>query len=97
LREYAYELVMVVNPEVPQENLATVVDKVQQYITGKGGSVGDVAQWGKRRLAYRIKHFKEGHYVLANFKLQPAHLKELEDSLRISEEVIRHLVVRKDE
>ena len=89
-----YELVLVINPEVAEEQLTATIDTVSQFITQRGGSISGIERWGKRRLAYPIKHFVEGNYVLANFKLKPAFGKELEANLRISEDVLRHLLVR---
>ena len=92
-----YELVLIISPEVGGEKFDAVIDKVSQFITGRGGIVSDVERWGKRRLAYPIRHFEEGSYVLAQFKLKPTLNKELEASLRISEEVLRHLLVKLSE
>ena len=89
-----YELVVIINPEVIDEALDSVVDNVSQFITENGGTISNVERWGKRRLAYPIKHFMEGNYVLTQFKLSPKLDKELETSLQISEEVLRHLLVR---
>ncbi len=89
-----YELVLIISPEVVEEKLDATIDNVSQFITGKGGTISDIERWGKRRLAYPIEHFMEGSYVLARFKLKPALGKELEANLQISEEVIRHLLVR---
>ena len=89
-----YELVVIINPEVIDEALDSVVDNVSQFITENGGAISNVERWGKRRLAYPIKHFIEGNYVLTQFKLSPKLDKELETSLRISEEVLRHMLVR---
>ena len=89
-----YELVLVISPEVADENIAATVDKVSQFITERGGSITEVNQWGRRKLAYPIKHFMEGSYVLAQFKLEPKLAAELEANLRISEEIMRHLLVR---
>ena len=91
-----YELVLIINPEVGEEKIGAVVDNIGQFITGKDGVIDSVEQWGKRSLAYPIAHFHEGHYVLTRFKLQPALGKELEVSLHISEEVLRHLLLRVD-
>jgi len=88
-----YELVMIISPEVVEENFDATIDSVSRFITEKGGTVSDVERWGKRRLAYPIEHFVEGNYVLTRFNLQPALSKELEASLQISEEVLRHLLV----
>ncbi len=91
-----YELVLVISPEVAEEEFEAAIDKVSQFVSGKGGSISDVERWGKRRLAYPIRHFVEGSYVLTRFKLKPAFGKELEANLRISEEVLRHLLIRLD-
>jgi len=89
-----YELVLIISPEVQEEKFDTVVDNVGQFIKGKGGIISDVEQWGKRRLAYPIKHLKEGSYVLSRFKLKPTLSKELEANLQISEEILRHLLIK---
>ena len=89
-----YELVLVISPEVAEEEFEATIDNVSRFITGKGGTISDIERWGKRRLAYPIIHFVEGSYVLARFKLRPAFGKELEANLRISEEVLRHLLIR---
>jgi len=89
-----YELVFIISPEVVGENFDTTIDKVSQFITKRGGIITEVEQWGKRRLAYPIKRFMEGSYVLGRFKLKPTLCKELEANLRISDEVLRHLLVK---
>jgi len=88
-----YELVLIISPEVVEEKLDATIDNVSQFITEKGGTISDIERWGKRRLAYPIEHFVEGSYVLARFNLKPALGKELEANLKISEEVLRHLLV----
>ncbi len=89
-----YELVVIISPEVVEEKFDATIDNVSQFITEKGGIVSNVERWGKRRLAYPIEHFMEGSYVLTHFSLKPALSKELEVNLQISEEVLRHLLVR---
>lgn len=91
-----YELVLIVSPQLSDEAFDATIDKYSRMITGKGGTIGDTQRWGKRKLAYPIKHFGEGNYVLFKSKMQPATSRELEASLRISEEVVRHLLVRVD-
>ena len=93
-RLHDYEMVLIISPEVAEEEFEATMDNVGRFITGKGGIISDIERWGKRRLAYPIKHFVEGSYVLARFKLEPASGKELEANLRISEEVLRHLLIR---
>jgi len=92
-----YELIVIISPDVPEEEVPANVDKIGEFITSKGGSITQVDRWGKRRLAYPIKHFKEGNYVLTKFKIEPAMTAELEASLRISEKILRHMLVRLDE
>ncbi len=89
-----YELIVIVSPDVPEEELPTHLDKISEFITNKGGSVTEVERWGKRKLAYPINHFREGNYVLTRFKLEPGTTAELEANLRISEKILRHLLIR---
>ena len=89
-----YELVVIISSEVGDESLDGVIDNVSRFITGNGGAVSDVERWGKKKLAYPIKNSTEGSYVLTRFQLKPTLSKELEANLRISEEVLRHLLIR---
>ena len=89
-----YELVFIVSPDVSDEALEATIGGVSQFITSKGGTVSNVDQWGKRRLAYPLKRFLEGNYVLAQFKMNPVWSKELEANLEISEDVLRHLLIK---
>jgi len=89
-----YELVLIVSPEVVEEKFDAIIDNVSQFVTEKGGTISDVEQWGKKRLAYPIEHFMEGSYVLTRFRLEPSLSKELETNLQISEEVLRHLLIK---
>jgi small subunit ribosomal protein S6 len=89
-----YELVVIISPEVLDEAIDSVIDSISRFITENGGTVSTVEPWGKRKLAYPIKHFMEGSYVLTRFKLRPKLSKQLEASLQISEEVLRHLLVK---
>ncbi len=89
-----YELVFIISPEVSEEDIPQTVEKVSQFIAERGGSTTVVDHWGRRKLAYPIKHFLEGSYVLTQFRLDPQQTVELEASLEISEDIIRHLLVR---
>ena len=91
-----YELIYIVNPTVNEEQLPGTLDKVNKFITDKGGAVDKVDQWGRRRLAYPIKHFIEGNYISTKFKFAPRATTELETSLKLTEEIIRYLLVRLD-
>ena len=89
-----YELVMVVSPQADAEGVTAVVDRVKRFIDQRGGTVTEEEQWGLRRLAYPIQRFREGNYVLTRFKLDPSATWELESTIRLSEHVIRHLLVK---
>jgi small subunit ribosomal protein S6 len=89
-----YELIFILNPEIQEEALEARINSISQFVTTREGIISDIQKWGKKKLAYPIKHFLEGIYVLAKFQLKPAQAKELEATLRISEEVIRHLLVK---
>ena len=88
-----YELTIVITPETPEEKLESSIESISRYVTDRGGTVSDVQRWGKRKLAYPIRHFIEGYYVLLQFKMKPPDGRELENNLRISEEVLRHLLI----
>jgi len=89
-----YELVYILNPDMSEEALETSTNNITQYIIGREGVVDAVDKWGKKKLAYPIKHFFEGNYILTKFKMSPARCKELEANLGISEDVIRHLLIK---
>lgn len=92
-----YELTVVFSPEVSEEDLGAEIEKVSELITQKGGEVAEVNRWGRRRLAYPIRRFREGNYVLTQFKLEPNLAVELDSKLQSSEEILRYLLVRMDE
>ncbi|EPY09918.1 MULTISPECIES: 30S ribosomal protein S6 [Paenibacillus] len=88
-----YELMYIIRPDVEQEAVQTTVDKFQGVISNGGGEITKHDVMGKRRLAYEIKKFRDGVYVLVNFTAEPAVVAELDRQLKISDEIIRHLVV----
>ncbi len=91
-----YELVIIVHPEVADDALDPLINGITQYVTGKAGTVIEVARWGRKKLAYPIKHVMEGTYVLFKFQLDPSANKELENNLKISEKIIRYLLIKND-
>ena len=90
----AYELVYIISPEVSDEELPQVIEKMSQSVANAGGNVVEVAQWGRKRMAYPIRRFAEGNYVFNRIELEPVKVKEIEANLRLSDEVLRHLVVK---
>jgi len=89
-----YELTIILRPDLADEKVEATVESVKKFIAGKGGTVNDVQKWGKRRLAYSIKHFNEGFYYLFKFQSKPDQNREMETNLKISEDVLRHLLVK---
>jgi small subunit ribosomal protein S6 len=91
-----YEMVVIFNPEVVEDRLEAAINNITGFVTNHSGAISEVIRWGKRSLAYPIKHSVTGTYVLARFTLRPTACKELENNLRISEQVLRHLLIKLD-
>jgi small subunit ribosomal protein S6 len=92
-----YEVLYIVRADLDDEKVQDAVKRVNTLIQRSGGTIEQTNLWGKRKLAYEVKHQKEGSYVLQDFQLDPNRVPELEASLKITEEVLRHLIVRKPE
>ena len=91
-----YELAVVVNAKLEEEERLAVLERVKELIPRFGGTVSDVDDWGKRKLAYEIQKMHEGYYSFIHFEADPTCPGELEKRLRITENVIRYLCVRQD-
>ncbi|HET7028638.1 MAG TPA: 30S ribosomal protein S6 [Candidatus Limnocylindrales bacterium] len=89
-----YELMLVLKPDAPDERSQAVIDRTTRQIVAAGGQIVKVAPWGRRRLAYPIDRYREGSYQIIVFEAPAPALAELERSLLITEEVIRHLITR---
>ena len=92
-----YEVLYIVKADLEDDKVQDVVKRVNTLIERSGGGAEQTSLWGKRKLAYEVKHQKEGSYVLQDFKITPDRIPELEAALKITEEVLRHLIVRKPE
>ena len=92
-----YEVLYIVRADLDDDKVQDAVKRVNTLIQRSGGTIEQTNLWGKRKLAYEVKHQKEGSYVLQDFQLDPNRVPELEASLKITEEVLRHLIVRKPE
>lgn len=92
-----YETMFVLKPEFDKEQAQLLVNRFVEVIENNGGTIEKVSDWGKRRLAYEVKKYREGIYTLVNFESEAAVATELERNFKISEDVIRYLIVRKDE
>ena len=92
-----YEVLYIVRADLEDDKVQDAVKRVNTLIERSGGMIERTNLWGKRKLAYEVKHQKEGSYVLQDFQLDPDRVPELEAGLKITEEVLRHLIVRKPE
>ena len=91
-----YELGIILNPEVSEEQARAILERVDSIVTNHDGEVVRVNQWGRRRLAYPIEHHRDGLYVFIDMILTPETVFELDRTLKVSEEVLRHLIKRRD-
>jgi small subunit ribosomal protein S6 len=89
-----YEALYIITPELEDEAMKAVVDKFSGIVTGNGGEIEKVDEWGKRRLAYSIEYKTEGWYVLITFQGASELPKELERNFKNDENVLRYIVVR---
>ena len=91
-----YELMLVFNPEAPDDRVSAIIDRTTRQITAAGGQIIKVAPWGRRRLAYAIDRHREGAYHIVVFEAPTEVIAELERDILITEEVLRHLIVRQE-
>ena len=91
-----YELTVVVNAKIEDDVRVATVEKVKEYVARYGGTVTNVDEWGKKRLAYEIQKMKEGFYYFIQFESDSNCPNEVENHIRIMEPVIRYLCVRQD-
>jgi small subunit ribosomal protein S6 len=89
-----YELVLIINPDVTEEEMPDFIAKLSELVSKVGGTVGEVSQWGRRQLAYPIKRATEGNYVLTKLNLKPTVTKDLEANFRLSGKILRHLLIK---
>ncbi|MBE5889475.1 MAG: 30S ribosomal protein S6 [Lachnospiraceae bacterium] len=92
-----YELALVVSAKIEDDARAAVVEKAKEYITRAGGTVTEVEEQGKKRLAYEIQHQPEGFYYFIQFDAEPTAPAKIEMDVRIMDNVLRFLCVKKDE
>ncbi|MDI9595930.1 MAG: 30S ribosomal protein S6 [Candidatus Caldatribacteriota bacterium] len=88
-----YELMLLLNPNLQEEETSALLEKIQQTITTNQGKIIKVDQWGKKTLAYEIKKFQEAIYVIIDFELDPENIAVLERSIKFEEKIIRYLIV----
>ena len=92
-----YELCVVLNAKIEDDERAAALEKVKNYISRFGGTVTNVDEWGKKRLAYEVQKMREGFYYFIQFESETTAPREIENRIRIMDNVLRFLVVRQDE
>ena len=92
-----YELVLMLDPEVSEERLTGVMDRVRRIAGEHQGEVKSEDSWGRKKLAYKIGRYTEANYHLAHLQMEGDGTVPLETALKLSEDVIRHMLVREDE
>lgn len=93
----SYEMLVIARPDLDDAGNQALVDRVSGLITGNGGAIEKIEPSKRQRLAYEIKDFRDGIYTLVNFKGEPKTAAELDRVLKITDEVIRFLIVRPGE
>ncbi|MCL6519002.1 MAG: 30S ribosomal protein S6 [Armatimonadota bacterium] len=93
----SYEALYIIPPGLQEEEITPITEKYKQVVESQGGEVEGVTRWETRKLAYEIKGQREGIYVLMTFKSEPKVAAELDRVFRIGEDVLRHIIVRRDE
>lgn len=91
-----YELALVVDAKIEEDVRVATVEKAKENIAKFGGTVGEVEEWGKKRLAYEIQHMKEGYYYFIKFDAEAEVPGQLEQTVRIMDNVLRYLCVRQE-
>lgn len=86
----------ILHPDLEESKIEAIINRLQEIISSNGGELKGVDKWGKRRLAYPIKKFHDGYYIVVNFKGNNELLKELDRVIKITEESLRHMIVRRD-
>jgi small subunit ribosomal protein S6 len=89
-----YEAVIIFDVAVEPQAMQAGLDKALGVINDNDGSAGDIDRWGRRPFAYEVKHKTEGYYLIVSFTGEPATVAELDRSLRIADEVLRHKIIR---
>lgn len=91
-----YELGFIIHPEATEEQTRAIIERISTIVNNHDGEVVRVNQWGRRRLAYPINHLRDGNYVFVDMILTPETVAELDRTLKVTEEVMRHLIIKRD-
>jgi small subunit ribosomal protein S6 len=89
-----YEVMVILEPSLEESAVQQLINRSSEVLTKASGTVNRVEKWGKRRLAYELNHRTEGYYVLFDVTSEPAQMDELDRTLRLADDVLRHKIVR---
>lgn len=92
-----YELMFVIRPDLDEEKMVAVEEKFTALINNNGGEIVTLDKWGKRRLAYEINDYREGFYILVNFKGEARTAQELDRVMKITDEILRFMILSKED
>ena len=93
----SYEVMLAINPQLEEEELDSLLEKIKKIISKDKGEITDINKWGKRKLAYEIKDFTEAAYVVIRFDVNEKSIFELERVLKLEEKIIRYLLTLQQE
>ena len=91
-----YELMLVLDPTLDEDGSKAATERVEGFVAGRGGEMLGVDPLGRRRMAYAINRHRDAIYTIARFKIVPTAAEELDRQLKLNEQVLRHLLIRKD-
>ncbi|MDD4168988.1 MAG: 30S ribosomal protein S6 [Desulfotomaculaceae bacterium] len=92
-----YEVVYILRPDLDEEKNTEVIEKFNDLIVSQGGEIIKLDKWGKRRLAYEVRDFREGFYVVLHINAESKVSSELDRVFKITDEVLRHIIIREEE
>ncbi|MBP3045382.1 30S ribosomal protein S6 [Bacillus subtilis subsp. subtilis] len=92
-----YEVMYIIRPNIDEESKKAVIERFNNVLTSNGAEITGTKDWGKRRLAYEINDFRDGFYQIVNVQSDAAAVQEFDRLAKISDDIIRHIVVKEEE
>lgn len=92
-----YETMFIINPDLQEEQRTALIESIKETITGNGGEILEVDEWGNRKLAYEINKKQTGYYVVIYFQAEAGTPEELERNYRIKDDIYRYIIIREEE
>ncbi len=93
---HPYEIALIIRPQVDEAGQQALIERLSEILSADGGKVENVETWGRRKLAYPIKKTQEGFYYFIQGQFVPTVLPELERTIKLSEDILRHMVIRRE-